>query len=280
MKLCYCDESGTGDIRNEPVAVMVGIVVDASRMHLTKAEWEELLGHLSELAKRQIAFLHTRDFYHGRPPYRGIEGQQRSDMVDYIIQWLGDRQHRIVYSAVTRAEFETARTTEAVPSELNSLWRFMGFHLMLAMQTYCQSFGKNKGHTIFVFDNEDREEKRFSDIVCRPQAWSDHYYGRHPKRDQLDQVVDVPYFGDDRDVVLLQVADFCAYFLRRYAELDAGVGAPSYYVGEKEKVTAWAKRLAQRSIDVPCMYRRVGRDWAHDVFFNLAPASIRSLACK
>lgn len=33
MKLCYCDESGTG---NEPVAVMVGIVVDTKRMHLTK----------------------------------------------------------------------------------------------------------------------------------------------------------------------------------------------------------------------------------------------------
>ena len=46
MKFCYCDESGTGD---EPIAVMVGIVVDAQRMHLTKADWAELLETLSQL---------------------------------------------------------------------------------------------------------------------------------------------------------------------------------------------------------------------------------------
>lgn len=33
MKFCYVDESGTGD---EPYAVMVGIVVDTQRMHVTK----------------------------------------------------------------------------------------------------------------------------------------------------------------------------------------------------------------------------------------------------
>ena len=38
MNLCYCDESGTG---NEAIAVMAGIVVDAGRMHLTKA-WVEI----------------------------------------------------------------------------------------------------------------------------------------------------------------------------------------------------------------------------------------------
>jgi len=57
MKLCYCDESGTG---NEPIAVMVGVLVDAHRMHITKQEWCALLDYLSELAGVEIKELQAR----------------------------------------------------------------------------------------------------------------------------------------------------------------------------------------------------------------------------
>jgi hypothetical protein len=67
MKLCYCDESGTGD---EPIAVMVGVLVDSQRMHITKQDWNGLLVHLSNVANRQITELHTRDFYAGNGVFR------------------------------------------------------------------------------------------------------------------------------------------------------------------------------------------------------------------
>ncbi|MDA0263113.1 MAG: hypothetical protein O3A93_03710 [Chloroflexi bacterium] len=59
MNFCYSDESGTGE---EPIATMVGIVVDSQRMHLTKKHWLELLEILNELTKRPIVELHTADF--------------------------------------------------------------------------------------------------------------------------------------------------------------------------------------------------------------------------
>ena len=46
MKLCYFDESGTG---SEPIAVVVGVIVDAQRMHITKREWADLLLNLSKV---------------------------------------------------------------------------------------------------------------------------------------------------------------------------------------------------------------------------------------
>ena len=57
MKLCYCDESGTG---KEPIAVMVGVVVDSQRMHITKEDWDELLNHLSDIVGVQLDEIHTR----------------------------------------------------------------------------------------------------------------------------------------------------------------------------------------------------------------------------
>jgi hypothetical protein len=50
MKFCYCDESGTGD---EPIAVMVGVIVDATRMHVTKSDWSALLVRLSHIVEKK-----------------------------------------------------------------------------------------------------------------------------------------------------------------------------------------------------------------------------------
>jgi len=38
MKICYFDESGTGE---EPVAVVTGVIVGTQRMHVTKEHWSD-----------------------------------------------------------------------------------------------------------------------------------------------------------------------------------------------------------------------------------------------
>ena len=217
MKLCYCDESGTG---NESVAVMVGVVVDAKRMHLTKSDWEELLKNLSEIAGSQVRELHTRDFYSGKGVFYDTDGNQRSEFISEIYDWLAERKHRVVYTSVLKESYDSASKSDAsFPDELSTIWRYLGFHLVLAMQKYCQTIRNNKGHTIYIFDNEYMEQSHFTNLISRPPAWSDEYYNRRKKQARLDQLVDVPYFGDSKDVALIQLADVFSYFLRRYAEI-------------------------------------------------------------
>ena len=70
MKFCYIDESGTGD---EPYAVMAGVLIDAYRMRPTKAEWDSLLSDLAEIIGKEVREFHTKDFYAGNSPWRGIK---------------------------------------------------------------------------------------------------------------------------------------------------------------------------------------------------------------
>jgi hypothetical protein len=273
VNLCYCDESGTGE---EPIATMVGIVVDAARMHLTKADWLELLKTLSDITEHQIVELHTRDFYSGSGVFREIDGATRAEVISEIFQWLTERKHHVVYSSVLKSSYYAARKAQEIPDELNTLWRFLGFHLILAMQNACQGEAKNKGHTIFVFDNEERERMRFTDIIMRPPAWSDEYYSRKKKQDQLDQIVDVPYFGDSKEVSLIQLADFVSFFLRRYAEIKEGL-VPAKYEVEGERLSDWIAEMRGRCIGRQFIYRKTGRQYAHALFYNNAPPSIRDL---
>jgi hypothetical protein len=271
VNLCYCDESGTGE---EPIAVMVGIVVDCQRMHITKEHWNELLGELSRIAKKQIRELHTKNFYSGGGIWKGMNGRERAAVLTSIFDWLVDRKHRIVYASLNKKSYKNNFALQKIPDELNTWWRFMGFHLVLAMQRKCQRESKNKGHTIFVFDNESKEELRFTDIISRPLPWSDEYYDRKNGQDALDQVVDVPYFGDSKDVALIQLADVACFFLRRYAEIKEGL-VPPKYADEEKRVTGWVDKLLSRSIGSQYIYPKKGRTYAEDLFFQNASVSIR-----
>lgn len=273
LNLCYCDESGTGD---EPIAVMVGVVVDCHRMHITKEHWLALLNDLSAIAGRQIAELHTRNFYGGGGIWKGLDGPQRAHILSSIFNWLAERKHHVVYSSVCKASYRANYALQKIPDELNTYWRFLGFHLVLAMQRCCQTEKNNKGHTLFVFDNESREELRFTDIIKRPPPWSNEYYELERGDKALDQVVDVPYFGDSRDVYLIQLADVLSFSLRRYAEIKENL-VPPKYADEEERVSEWVQTMASRSIGRPHIYRQKGRTKADELFFENASESIRGL---
>jgi len=272
MKVCYCDESGTGD---EPIAVMVGILVDHNRMHITKQHWTSLLEQLSKVAGKQISEIHTRNFYKGNGIWRDLSGAKRAQIISLIFQWLCERKHQVVFSSVIKEEYQ--KNKSSLPAELGTVWRFLGFHLILAIQKYCQqSFSVPKGHTIFIFDNEKFEQLRFQDLVMRPPTWSDEYYNRSNRQDALDQIVDVPYFGDSKEVALIQMADVAAFFLRRYAEIKEGF-AKAEYANEEELIFGWIKRFSSLSIGRSHIYKQRQRCFAEDLFFQYAPESIRSL---
>lgn len=274
MKFCYCDESGMGE---EPIATMVGVVVDADRMHVTKGDWQSLLDLLTEVTGQRITELHMRDLYPGNGPYRRVlDGPDRADLITQICRWIADRKHHFVYASVVKDGYRQAWARQDIPDELGTIWRFMGFHMMLAMQRRFMREPVPKGNTVFVFDNEEREEMRFADLVLRPREWSDAYYNRPRNAEPLDQVIDTPYFGDSKDVSLIQVADCAAYIFRRFAELHEGL-ARERYEGEKERVAEWASMLAARSIGRSHIYPRTSRNDAQNLFFDLAPQSMRSL---
>lgn len=273
MKVCYCDESGTGA---EPIALMAGVVVDSQRMHVTKEYWHELLFELSRIVGANLAEIHTRDFYSGNGVWRGMSGERRSEVISTVFNWLAERKHHIVCTAVDKQAFSTSAAAGQIPKEVGTLWRFMGFHLVLAVQRHFQKHEKTKGNTIFIFDNEEQERLRFSDLISHPPAWSDSYYSKQKKQHRLDQIIDVPYFADSQHVALLQVADFVAYFLRRYAEIQEGL-TPPRYPAEMAKVSRWIEILKRCSLPAAATYPATARCECAELFYSHAPGCIRDL---
>lgn len=267
MKFCYLDESGTSE---EPIAVMAGIIIDVTRMRVTKLHWSSLLDTLSKIIGRNIQEIHTRDFYSGNSPWRDLNGNQRAAIISNIFDWLKDRKHHVVFTAVNKQIFEEYFYKEQFAKSVGTLWRFMALHISLSLQKYLQREQKNKGNTVLIFDNEEREKVRFTDLVLNPPDWTDSYYDRGKKQDKLDQIVDVPHFVDSKEVGLIQLADFICFFLRKHIELQLGFAQPAYN-DEIAKVKAWAYQILTQSIPKSCVYLSKGRCEAAELFYKYAP---------
>lgn len=269
MKFCYIDESGTG---NEPYAVMAGIIVDAQRMHVTKQNWSDLLDVLSEMTERQIREIHTRDFYPGNGPWRGLDGQLRAEIATAIFNWIAERHHHVVYSVVDKERYFRDFRNEPFAQDVPSLWQFMALHLSLSIQKHFQREERNKGNTILIFDRENIEEADFTALVRNPPEWTDTYYSRRGNTPRLNQIIDTPYFGDSEHVGLIQLADFVSFYLRRYVELREGGNVR--YPDEMERIEGWIELIMSRAITKSSMYPNQGRCQCADLFYRYAPACI------
>lgn len=270
MKFCYVDESGTGD---EPFAVMAGVLVDAYRMRPTKEEWDGLLAHLAGIVKRDVKEFHTKDFYAGNSPWRGLKGHARTEILSAIFEWYAERKHHIVFSVIDKSSHERLAGEHPFTETTGGLWQTLALHLALSVQKHNQKQKNNKGNTVLVFDAHDKDEKAYSELLLDPPEWTDTYYARGKKQDRLDQIVDVPHFVDSAHVGMIQLADCISYFLRRHIELQEGA-VPPKYDGEEEIVGRWAELALNQSIPRSAIYPKKGRCDAAEFFYQLAPPSI------
>ena len=270
MKFCYLDESGMG---NEPYVVMAGIIVDAQRMHLTKSAWNEFLADLSSATKRPVQEFHFRDFYRGNGPWRGIDGPRRAEIISTILAWVAKRKHGITFSAIDKNLFGKRKASGEFAG-VPTAWCAAAVHCVLGVQKYHQREKKNKGNTVIVFDREVKEEARLSNLVLSPPEWTHSYYDKTAKQVPLDQVVDVPFFVDSRQALLIQVADTISYILRAYAELEAGI-AKEIYLGEHDRLKIWAAQIFDRAIPGSMRYPARGGDPAAQAFYSTAPECLR-----
>lgn len=273
MKFCYVDESGTG---SEPYLTMVGVIVDVHRMHMTKEIWSDFLKMLSRICKRTISEFHTRDFYAGNGPWRGINGPERAKIISAILDWWGRRKHHLTFTAIDKKIHAQMVRNNDIFEDCKSVWQTAAIHTFLSIQKAHQRLPRNKGHTLLLFDREVREESQLSKFISNPPGWTDDYYNRDKKQGQLDQIIDVPFFGDSQQVLLLQVADVIAFILRRYAEIMERKDKPRYR-DELTRLNEWIRLISARCYPLTSRWPTRGLNKVQIMFDKIAPSSIKQI---
>lgn len=272
MKFCYVDESGYG---NERILIMVGIAVDAQRMHITKKHWKSLLDILSRRINRPIAELHSRKFYRGNGIWRDLSAEERTALIEIIIDWLKKRKHDVFFSAIDKNLFENYNWQQGnfFPNQNQPRpWQLCALHLILSIQKSHQRQNV-KGQIVFIFDNEEREEESFIEVISEPPEWTDSFYSKGKKQERLNCIVDIPFFASSKLIGLINVADLFSYLIRYYAELKEGYQEPRYE-DEINKLTTWINKIKMTIVPDSFRWPAKGGCECANLFKPLAPRSL------
>ena len=241
MKVCYVDESGLQD--SDPVLIMVGIVADTYNLHRTAREFGEIFDQIQGFFEENLKELKGSKMIFGRDRWRKVDPELRGEIVDYLCDWVVERKHNLVLSAIEKSRHQAADFT-AVPRSMRDPWLAAALHLALQTQKAHQGMEKNKGKTFLIFDENKAQVDKLAELLWDPPAWTDDFYARGKTQDRLDQVIDTALYAKSHHVGLVQVADVFAFLFRRYAELRQGT--EEVFAGDRELVEASVNKLATR----------------------------------
>lgn len=274
MKLVFLDESGKA---KDDVSVVAGIVVDSYRIHSTRREWIGLLDAMTELAGKPVTEFHMRNTYSGRDEWSSAGIENRAVAINMVLDWVAEKSHPIVFGSTLKSAFD-ARIKSACPmlNELGSRWVCEAFHIALAINKAHKSLPKNRGKSILVFDQGSGYERKLSELLVSPPVWSDTYYERKKEEEQLTEIMDTSLFADSVHAPLIQIADAISFILRRVGEIrDAG--HKERFVGELRNLESWIHKISPGMQPVAHRYKKKGRCQCADLFWELAPPSLRDI---
>ena len=290
MKFCYIDESQQEGITvrdsieiQDNITIIVGILVDAQRLHRSRKEWKDLLIRELEISELKypngLREIKGKDLY-GRGGYwKKYDWERRKQLIDKFIGWTVKRKHKITFGAVSESKLKD-NVNEAEQLGCNGLgsWDIAARHLILGVQKKQQEIKNNKGKTIFVFDDAKGKDKLL-DFVLDPPKVTEKFYNKELNKPPLDQIVDVPFFVDSLHVWGIHLADLFAYIICRFAVISEGI-IKEKYEDELNQLNSWMDNMS--GIFLPDSMRWVQKsDDAFTKFLrSVAPESLLRVASK
>jgi len=273
MKFCYCDESGMQD--KDPCFIAVGIVIDAARLNRTKDAFGDIFDTIQKLFPEQLRELKGSKLLLGRDRWRNIDPTIRKTICESLCNWIGHRKHDLIITAIDREKYTATKAT--VPEELQrGVWVAGMTHLALQLQKLHQNERNNKGRTLLIIDDNKQFADHLAEVLWLPPAWTDSYYDRGRKQEQLDQIIDSAFAVRSHHAGMVQVADLFALVFRRFAEIKDFASAEEWE-GETEYVVKLVRLLTENltapGVRWPSRTRSSCATW----YNNLAPNSLRAL---
>ena len=260
MYICYFDESGFSGSAfdpEQPVCVVAGVLANDYNMSKSVREFEQLIATIRD--EQDLAplpdprELKGKALYRGDEDWDGVDGATRHLVYAGIIDWLTKRTHRVLYSAIDSEKFLEERDGDnEFATVFSSPYVAAAYQACLTVERRHKGKKKNKGKTLFIFDEQDDGGRHLQDLCADPLEWTCDYCNTKAE-DPITQMVDTPLFARSHMSPFIQIADLMAYVLRRYLMLK-DFNDDERWDGELTQAEDWVSLLQSRLINACHMY--------------------------
>jgi len=178
MHLCYVDESGfnrKGYDKNQPVQVMANFFPNVYNIHKSDAECKEIFEIIKDVIP--LKEVKAREIYRGEGKWRNIKARQRVAVNKYYFEWVRDRNHKVIVTAIDNKIFLIIKgeSFRDIVNSINHPYLLGGIHIALVIQKLNRKKQNNKGKTLLIFDEQDKFEDSLTDLIFEPPDFIDEF---------------------------------------------------------------------------------------------------------
>lgn len=228
VRLVYLDEAGVSNIDHEPYLVVSGIILDADQ------DWRILDRHLKHLARKHLPdedrhgfVFHAQDIWHGSRYFdrRIWPREKRTSILTDLAAIPGKFHLPIVYGFINRRlaidSFQKRQTDHGLPllsdKTLRNLLHMSAFAEASKTINFWMKVNAQREVAMLVVENTRQTQAGIKLIHKGISRASTIEYEFLPPDDVLtvEYIVDTVHFASKDESALLQIADMCAFIIKR-----------------------------------------------------------------
>lgn len=263
MKFIYIDESGSRDPAQGDIFVMAGLLIDAFRLRKQTANFDNLIQGFLGQYPRPPKEIKTKAMINGASPWNKVNADKRKEFLEEAVDLAVDCTE-IYAVAFSLEKFQnTVQEMSNTPPFGTNYWVGAAMFLAALVQKKMQTLGRNKGHTVVVFDDNYYLPK-VSACLRQADPWFDALYKRRIKKHtkgkdrmvwqpvhpdaRFEQIINFAFSIKSEYSPFVQTADMISYIYKRHLELadsknEKWPGEKDYYNSLVEKLDAKFKKL-------------------------------------
>ena len=219
MRFVYLDEAGIANIKDEPQVVVAGIIVHADKQWIPLEKYlQDMMIDLIPPDKRKGFYFHATDLFHGSglTPREDFPKDYRWDVLEELCQIPIKFDLPIVMGFYDRKKVLEEDDISIHDATIQSLATSATICAMATERYMRQSAPKGEVATIVYEDNRNAKKiiRTLHNQLRSPElipSVKEHWKEYLP----LTRIVDTAHFAEKEDTSLLQLADVCAFILKR-----------------------------------------------------------------
>lgn len=212
VRMIFLDEAGISNPAQEPFLVVAGVMIDADK------QWQAVQRRLAELANKHAPegampdfSFHAMELWHGNKnfPRHKYDREQRWSILDELIGVIWEFDLPVIHAAFER---------EQIPDFVEA-YGFAFGHALSDAEAYMRVQPDKNAVASVVFDDnaQVRRSARFAQESLQQEANLQGLRAHEKDRFWLTHIVGLPHFENRSYSSPLQLADACAFVLKRVA---------------------------------------------------------------
>ena len=220
MRFVYLDEAGVSNPKHEPYLVVAGVIVHADKqwLHLEKY-LRDMVEDVIPPEKRKDFFFHAKDLFHGsgKTPREVFPKDYRWAVLDELCSLPKKFDLPVVMGFVDRQEMAGKLEVKQI-SDANCVSQAVAAtQCAMATERYMRLRTKADEVAALVYEDAPQSKRliRNTHNFLRSSDISNVIQEQDSVFVPLTRIVDTTHFAEKLDTSILQVADACAFAIKR-----------------------------------------------------------------